>query len=175
MPLLVLCKNLRVNNPRASPKRAPKKICNAKSFGKRRCNKAKLATALAPLHEMRRLHRRRANRGVRLYPARAQKSAIQLPGILRVMDGSVFTAPNRYARASPSAADEPDPLSRTRQGHKKAHSSINCALFSGDLAGNRTRDCAVRGRRLNRLTTRPYLVFGGRVAPQPRLLGDYSI
>ncbi len=26
----------------------------------------------------------------------------------------------------------------------------------GDLAGNRTRDCAVRGRRLNRLTTRPY-------------------
>ena len=25
----------------------------------------------------------------------------------------------------------------------------------GDLAGNRTRDCAVRGRRLNRLTTRP--------------------
>ena len=27
----------------------------------------------------------------------------------------------------------------------------------GDLAGNRTRDCAVRGRRLNRLTTRPYL------------------
>ena len=29
----------------------------------------------------------------------------------------------------------------------------------GDLAGNRTRDCAVRGRRLNRLTTRPYLFF----------------
>ena len=29
-------------------------------------------------------------------------------------------------------------------------------LFAfGDLAGNRTRDCAVRGRRLNRLTTRP--------------------
>ena len=30
------------------------------------------------------------------------------------------------------------------------------ARFFGDLAGNRTRDCAVRGRRLNRLTTRPY-------------------
>ena len=29
-------------------------------------------------------------------------------------------------------------------------------LLVGDLAGNRTRDCAVRGRRLNRLTTRPY-------------------
>ena len=29
-------------------------------------------------------------------------------------------------------------------------------LLSGDLAGNRTRDCAVRGRRLNRLTTRPF-------------------
>ena len=30
-------------------------------------------------------------------------------------------------------------------------------LFAfGDLAGNRTRDCAVRGRRLNRLTTRPF-------------------
>lgn len=28
-------------------------------------------------------------------------------------------------------------------------------LVVGDLAGNRTRDCAVRGRRLNRLTTRP--------------------
>ena len=28
-------------------------------------------------------------------------------------------------------------------------------LADGDLAGNRTRDCAVRGRRLNRLTTRP--------------------
>ena len=46
------------------------------------------------------------------------------------------------------------------KGIKKAHSSINCALFSGDLAGNRTRDCAVRGRRLNRLTTRPYFVCG---------------
>ena len=29
--------------------------------------------------------------------------------------------------------------------------------MSGDPAGNRTRDCAVRGRRLNRLTTRPFL------------------
>ena len=36
---------------------------------------------------------------------------------------------------------------------------------SGDLAGNRTRDCAVRGRRLNRLTTRPFRGF----------LRDYSI
>lgn len=32
-------------------------------------------------------------------------------------------------------------------------------LVVGDLAGNRTRDCAVRGRRLNRLTTRPYSSF----------------
>lgn len=29
---------------------------------------------------------------------------------------------------------------------------------SGDPAGNRTRDCAVRGRRLNRLTTRPFIL-----------------
>ena len=32
-------------------------------------------------------------------------------------------------------------------------------LADGDLAGNRTRDCAVRGRRLNRLTTRPLQIF----------------
>ena len=32
-------------------------------------------------------------------------------------------------------------------------------LADGDLAGNRTRDCAVRGRRLNRLTTRPFIFF----------------
>lgn len=32
-------------------------------------------------------------------------------------------------------------------------------LVVGDLAGNRTRDCAVRGRRLNRLTTRPFQIF----------------
>ena len=32
-------------------------------------------------------------------------------------------------------------------------------LADGDLAGNRTRDCAVRGRRLNRLTTRPFQIF----------------
>lgn len=30
--------------------------------------------------------------------------------------------------------------------------------YRGDLAGNRTRDCAVRGRRLNLLTTRPWLL-----------------
>ena len=34
-----------------------------------------------------------------------------------------------------------------------------CWVPIGDLAGNRTRDCAVRGRRLNRLTTRPFLLF----------------
>ena len=32
---------------------------------------------------------------------------------------------------------------------------VRIAFAFGDLAGNRTRDCAVRGRRLNRLTTRP--------------------
>ena len=31
-------------------------------------------------------------------------------------------------------------------------------FWCGDLAGNRTRDCAVRGRRLNRLTTRPFVI-----------------
>ena len=37
----------------------------------------------------------------------------------------------------------------------------------GDLAGNRTRDCAVRGRRLNLLTTRPYSeIFCSAVAEQ---------
>ena len=41
--------------------------------------------------------------------------------------------------------------------HKHTH------FFDGDLAGNRTRDCAVRGRRLNRLTTRPYSIVGGHL------------
>ena len=68
----------------------------------------------------------------------------------------------------------------------KANPSPNGNGFAfnlfGDLAGNRTRDCAVRGRRLNRLTTRPY-EFVLRPEPprradlplKPRLLGDYSI
>ena len=34
-----------------------------------------------------------------------------------------------------------------------------CWVPIGDLAGNRTRDCAVRGRRLNRLTTRPISIL----------------
>ena len=45
----------------------------------------------------------------------------------------------------------------------KANPSPNGNGFAfnlfGDLAGNRTRDCAVRGRRLNRLTTRPLQIF----------------
>ena len=48
----------------------------------------------------------------------------------------------------------------------KANPSPNGNGFAfnlfGDLAGNRTRDCAVRGRRLNRLTTRPYSVCVAR-------------
>ena len=42
-------------------------------------------------------------------------------------------------------------------------------LRNGDLAGNRTRDCAVRGRRLNRLTTRPYL----RGSPHIKVIISY--
>lgn len=64
----------------------------------------------------------------------------------------------------------------------KKMSAPLCTHLFGDLAGNRTRDCAVRGRRLNRLTTRPY-EFVLRPEPprradlplKPRLLGDYSI
>ena len=44
----------------------------------------------------------------------------------------------------------------TKYGHTKKEQITVCS-FHGDLAGNRTRDCAVRGRRLNRLTTRPFL------------------
>ena len=43
-----------------------------------------------------------------------------------------------------------------RQGHQVKTPPIRVTLL-GDLAGNRTRDCAVRGRRLNLLTTRPHL------------------
>ena len=37
--------------------------------------------------------------------------------------------------------------------------SRHLCLDQYDLAGNRTRVYAVRGRRLNRLTTRPYLIY----------------
>lgn len=37
----------------------------------------------------------------------------------------------------------------------KSEQGCSDLLADGDPAGNRTRDCAVRGRRLNRLTTRP--------------------
>ena len=47
-------------------------------------------------------------------------------------------------------------LNRLRQDHQVKTPPIRVTLL-GDLAGNRTRDCAVRGRRLNLLTTRPYL------------------
>ena len=34
---------------------------------------------------------------------------------------------------------------------------LSNSLFSGDPYGNRTHDCALRGRRLNRLTKGPYI------------------
>ena len=55
-------------------------------------------------------------------------------------------------RANPAGS----PYSRQRVAKKKNQPQGLVSLF-GDLAGNRTRDCAVRGRRLNLLTTRPYL------------------
>ena len=61
----------------------------------------------------------------------------------------------------------------------KKMSALTCAhFFVGDLAGNRTRDCAVRGRRLNRLTTRPYeLVLRSepRTGQISRPKCDYSV
>ena len=50
----------------------------------------------------------------------------------------------------------------TLKKHKKRPISNDFSLeigYFGDLAGNRTRDCAVRGRRLNLLTTRPSISF----------------
>ncbi len=55
---------------------------------------------------------------------------------------------------------EDSELGEFLETHKnKPEQGCSDLSMSGDLAGNRTRDCAVRGRRLNRLTTRPYLFF----------------
>lgn len=59
----------------------------------------------------------------------------------------------------------------------KSEQGCSDLLADGDPAGNRTRDCAVRGRRLNLLTTRPYSqyflcwvkqIFASTVVENPR-------
>lgn len=52
--------------------------------------------------------------------------------------------------------DEPE--NEIADKKKEVNQKVFGLLPFGDLAGNRTRDCAVRGRRLNRLTTRPHLI-----------------
>ena len=45
---------------------------------------------------------------------------------------------------------------------KKIKRDSNLESLSSDLSGNRTRVYAVRGRRLDRLTNRPYLILFNR-------------
>ena len=97
--------------------------------------------------------------GFLFHPARSPqtkteqtKAETPTPGILRRQSRLVRRLRRRTNRQVISSA---------RQGRQyKKMSTLMCThFFDGDLAGNRTRDCAVRGRRLNRLTTRPYLVL----------------
>ena len=66
-------------------------------------------------------------------------------------DGTVHRSPHFAARSRPPLAF-PRPA---RSPQQKMSGQKSAQFIDGDLAGNRTRDCAVRGRRLNRLTTRP--------------------
>ena len=93
-------------------------------------------------------------------------------------DGTVHRSPHFAARSRPPLAF-PRPA---RSAQQKMSGQKSAQFIDGDLAGNRTRDCAVRGRRLNRLTTRPYELVLRSEPPRranfplkPRLLGDYSI
>ena len=94
----------------------------------------------------------------------AQFIVVTLPGILRANARyrlSVPCPPSCHCSAMGRTAvffirPATSPMQK-KSVHKHTH------FFDGDLAGNRTRDCAVRGRRLNRLTTRPYSIVGGHL------------